>query len=95
MNPFKTERGLKIGGNVPEQSSGRAGPSTSAFFSGRVWYAGTNANGYESKIYFSQIIENKHQLGNCYQAADPTSQTSNALVADDGGHLLFWSRFNL
>ena len=88
LDPFRTDRGTQAGVSVTEQSSGGARPATSAFFSGRAWYAGTNANGYESKIYFSQIIENKHQLGNCYQAADPTSQTANALVADDGGHLL-------
>jgi len=88
LDPFRTDRGTQAGVSVTEQSSGGARPATSAFFSGRAWYAGTNANGYESKIYFSQIIESKHQLGNCYQAADPTSQTANALVADDGGHLL-------
>ena len=88
VDPFRTNRSAQSGVTVEEQSSGGARPSTSAFYSGRVWYAGTNANGYESKIYFSQIIENKHQLGNCYQASDPTSQTANVLVADDGGHLL-------
>lgn len=88
LDAFHMNREDASGFDAPITSSGRARPTTSAFFSGRVWYAGTNANGYESKIFFSRIIENKEQLGQCYQAADPTSEGSNQLVADDGGHLL-------
>ena len=60
-------------------------PSTAAFFASRIFYAGINAVGYNSKIYFSQLIINDNQYGLCYQAADPTSEDVHDLLPNDGG----------
>lgn len=70
-------------------------PRIGAWFQGRVWYAGVdgsqaatgNANytTWTESIYFSQIINEVTQLGNCYQTNDPTSETLFDLLPTDGG----------
>ncbi len=60
-------------------------PRATAFFAGRVWYAGTNYGEFSNKIYFSQIVETPQQIGYCYQNQDPTSETFSDLLATDGG----------
>ncbi len=55
-------------------------PSAVAFFSGRVFY------GFGNTLYYSQILnEDYGNAGLCYQAADPTAEDINELVATDGG----------
>ncbi len=60
-------------------------PSCVEFFAGRAWYAGINADGLNSNIYFSQIIERNEQYGHCYQLNDPTSEDNAQLLPTDGG----------
>jgi len=58
---------------IVNTTTGFQRPGVCAFFAGRVFYAGINFIGFNSNIYFTQIIENTMQYGNTYQQNDPTS----------------------
>jgi hypothetical protein len=60
-------------------------PSACAFFAGRVFYSGVNFVGFNSKIYFTQIIENTDQYGATYQVNDPTAEDLFDILPSDGG----------
>lgn len=85
VNSFSTNRSSQSGVTVTEKTSSGARPSVVAFFAGRAFYGGVSAQGYNSLIYFSQIIERDDQLGKCYQANDPTSKETFDLLDSDGG----------
>jgi hypothetical protein len=59
--------------------------TTSAFHAGRVFYAGLKSERQNSKIFFSQLVEEKSQYGKCYQINDPTSERLFDLLPSDGG----------
>jgi len=50
-----------------------------------VWYGGTPADKYSSKLYFSQTVTSDRQFGRCYQNNDPTSKELFDLLDTDGG----------
>lgn len=56
-------------------------PKSVGFFSGRVWW------GHDNDVYFSQVLEDRRQAGNCYQEADPTSEYLSDLIESDGGQI--------
>lgn len=86
LNAYNLDRNTASGlTGLTNTTSGTSRPSTGAFHAGRVFYAGINAAGYTSKIYFTQIIERDTQLGSCYQANDPTSEDLFDLLPADGG----------
>lgn len=62
-------------------------PSVCAFFAGRVFYAGINYLGFNSNIYFTQILESTNQYGDCYQTNDPTASDLFDILPSDGGVL--------
>lgn len=66
-------------------SCGTVRPSTTAFYAGRVWFAGTQFLGYNANLYFSQILDDISKAGNCYQQEDPTDQNLFDLLPSDGG----------
>lgn len=56
--------------------------STVASYAGRAWYAG-----FDSRVYYSQILENNVQLGELYRVNDPTSEESSDALDTDGGYI--------
>ncbi len=70
---------------LPVVSSNQRRPSVVAFFAGRAFYSGVQAQGYSFKIYFSQIIQSNGDLGKCYQTNDPTAENLSDLLPTDGG----------
>ena len=70
------------------------GPSLVAEFAGRIWYAGfsseaagssTHTPHLPSYLAYSQIVESFSQAGSCYQAGDPTHESTPDLLDTDGG----------
>lgn len=70
-------------------------PRAGTWFQGRLWLTGVDASQqatgdepyytWTENLYFSQIITDPTQFGNCYQANDPTSETLFNLLPSDGG----------
>lgn len=69
-------------------TSGVYRPNSVAFFANRVWYAGVNSAGYNSRIYFSQVFTDISKVGKCYQQQDPTDEDLADILTNDGGVLV-------
>jgi hypothetical protein len=86
MNPFYQDRSAASGiPSLPVVSAGVQRPSTVEFYAGRAWYAGVATQGFNNKIYFTQIIQSKDEIGKCHQVNDPTSEYQFDLLPTDGG----------
>jgi hypothetical protein len=68
-----------------DETSGTLRPSVTEFHAGRVFYAGVNAVGYNSRIYFSKIVQSPADFGLCQSDNDPTSETLFDFLPSDGG----------
>ncbi len=70
-------------------------PRTGCWFQGRVFYAGVDASQaaagdaqfytWTENIYFSTIVTQPTDFGQCYQTNDPTSENLSDILASDGG----------
>lgn len=86
LDAFQQDRSSVSGvPGVPVKSANGLRPSSVAFYAGRVFYSGVFTAGFNTKIFFSQIIERPDQVGECYQAQDPTSEDLRDLLPSDGG----------
>lgn len=56
-------------------------PSCCAFGAGRLFLA------LNDEVYYSQVIEDRKQVGRCYVEGDPTSENEFDVLASDGGKL--------
>lgn len=83
---FDQDRGDASGLTIPSEVL-PARFRTVAFHAGRVFYAGIDYEGYNSKIYFSQVVENPDQYSKAYQINDPTSEIMFDLLPTDGGFI--------
>ena len=68
--------GISVGNN-PSKTR----PADVTFWAGRTWW------GHQNDVYFSQVLEDVRQAGNCYQEADPTSEQISDLIDSDGGQI--------
>lgn len=87
FNAFKIDRSTESGvtGLEVETTEGQR-PRAVAFYAGRVFYAGTRASKWSSRVYFSQVLERPDtQVGSCHQNQDPTSEDVPDLLPTDGG----------
>jgi len=95
MNEFNQQRDVLSSLTTLTDVTTTVRPKTGTWFQGRVWYTGCdsavntsgNAPAYSwtENIYFSQIINDVSQFGQCYQTNDPTSETLFDLLPTDGG----------
>lgn len=86
IDAFQQDRSSVSGVNgIPVKSAQGNRPSAVAFYAGRVFYSGVFTSGFNTKIYFTQIIERADQVGECYQSQDPTSEDLRDLLPSDGG----------
>lgn len=86
LDAFHQDRSAVSGvDGLDVHSAGGKRPSAVSFYAGRVWYAGVNADGFNTSVYFSQILERDDQIQYCYQEADPTSEEIRDLLPNDGG----------
>jgi len=88
LGVFNADRTLASGiAGLTAVTTGTARPTTCAFFAGRVFYGGIQFQGYNARIYFSQILTNINQAGKCHQVNDPTSEQLFDLLPSDGGFI--------
>lgn len=94
LNPWSTARaatalaqaGITISlTGTPDENSGVIRPSVTEFHAGRVFYTGVNAQKYNSRIYFSTIVQQPADFGLCMSQDDPTSETLFDFLPSDGG----------
>jgi hypothetical protein len=89
LTAFYKDRSSASGiANLTTQTSNGARPQAVAFYAGRVFYGGVFASEYNTRVYFSQILERPEQSGECYQSQDPTAQDLRDLLPSDGGVLV-------
>lgn len=67
------------------QTDNRA--KAAAFYAGRLFLSGIQHPRLIDKVYFSQSIVADQNVIRNYQDGDPTSATTNVLVASDGGYI--------
>ncbi len=77
------------------KSSSYNRPSTLSFMNGRIFLSGVNGPDYSNIVYFSQILKNANDSPRFYQNSDPTSETLNELLPNDGGVIVIPEASNI
>ena len=68
--------------------------STVIAYAGRAFYAGMG-NKNTSNIYFSKLVQQDSDLGECLQVNDPTSELISDLLDTDGGFINIPDAYNI
>jgi len=68
--------------------------ATVASYAGRMWYAGMG-NKNTSNIFFSKLIQQDNDFGECLQVNDPTAETISDLLDTDGGFVNIPDAYNI
>lgn len=85
LGAFQKDRSTASGiGGLPNEAI-LARPGATAFFAGRVFYAGTPDSELAGTVYYSQLLTGIEKAGRCYQDQDPTAEQLNTLLDTDGG----------
>lgn len=92
LNPWNTNRaavalaqsGITLSLTNVDETSGTLRPAVTEFHAGRVFYAGVNATGYNSRIYFSKIVQGTADFGWCMTDNDQTTEIFDFLPSDGG-----------
>lgn len=88
VNPYNVDRAAVSGiAGLAVETTGYQRASTNAFFAGRVFYAGIQSLGFNSRIYFSQICTSSAEFGRCHAANDPTAESAFDILSSDGGYI--------
>lgn len=93
LNPWSTARaaialaqtGTSLTLSAVDETTNGIRPSVTEFHSGRVFYSGVNAMGYNSRVYFSKIVQQPSDFGSCMTDNDPTSESVFDFLPSDGG----------
>lgn len=86
LEAFNLDRSAMSGvPGIEARTSLGSRPNSVAFYAGRVFYAGVLAEEFNTKIYFSPVIERPDQVQQAYQDADPTAEEIRDLLPSDGG----------
>ena len=80
-----TDVTVAFGDVIPDVTSGGKRPTAVASYAGRIWYAGVNAQGFSTNIYFTQVVLDETQYPKCYQNNDPTDEDLSDTLDTDGG----------
>jgi hypothetical protein len=81
---FNKDRATPSGLSIPDEVEGTRFTTVESF-SGRVFYAGLDSAKNSSSVLFSRLVVDLNELGDCFQANDPTSEEFSDLLDDDGG----------
>ena len=85
LNPFYRDRSAVSGVSGLDVVTTDSRPSTIAFFSGRLAYAGLTDGVHAGDVFISQVLKSDaNNAGAIFQAGDPASEDDSALVATDG-----------
>lgn len=61
--------------------------TTTMAFAGRVFFAGLSSSKNSGKVFYSQVLQDRFDMGYFYQQNDPTAEIVSDLLETDGGYI--------
>ena len=91
---YDVDRQTKSGLSTVENYVEKTRFNTVAAYAGRIWYAGMGGDN-TSNIFFSKLVQQKSDFGECLQVNDPTSEVISDLLDTDGGFVNIPEAYNI